>query len=303
MAVHPKPGECIHTNEDDWRFFLSYQDGQYHTVNVSRMRDGYIYYWWVDSNLQVRGSKTIRPRQVPGHPTSVRLTHPSPAPAVSRDENGTVTADIEQLETLHLRPDVSEVFWTDGPGGMRYVGNTHITWDEPYVDKHGQKPRISHREGYPAFIYGTNLNKLADHTVSECGPAPSKDGTPVYVSRIYYHRHGLEHRDDGPSRTEGACTCSAGSCKRVREWHQHGEPRIDRPCRVTCDKQLWVPRAGRPATVYRNGRLVWLSPAPERYTFWVHASYALPVRQRFRAMASSSSVPGLANLVTWWVDE
>jgi hypothetical protein len=178
-----------------------------------------------------------------------------------------------------------------------------IVWDEPYLTKHGRNSRRLHREGYPARIFGTNLSKLADPTVSECGPAPSKDGTPVFVRSISYYHHGLKHRDDGPSYTGPNCTCSTGECKRVRVWRQHGELRTDRPYQVTCNEQLWVPRDYRPATVHRNGRLFWPSPAPERYTYWVHASYARPVRLRFRAIAAASSVPGLSNLITWWVDE
>jgi hypothetical protein len=191
---------------------------------------------------------------------------------------------------------------------MWYMDDTNIIWGESYLDKYGHKEIRYHREGYPAMISGTNLNKLADHTVTECGPAPSKDGTPVWVRSIIYYNHGSMHRDDGPSYTDSNCTCSTGSCKctctctKVREWCQYGKFRTDGPCRVTYDKQAWVPRAYRPATVHRDGRLGWSSSVPERYTYWVHTGYARPVRRRFRAIVAASSVSGLANLVTWWVD-
>jgi hypothetical protein len=312
MAVQPKPGECVYASENKWRFFLSYEGGQYHTVDVIRGYNDYAYYWRVATTLQMRESSTGRPRHIPGFTRSLCLIRSSTIPAISWDEHGTATANVEQLEALHLRSDVLEVYWTDGPGGMGYVSDTRISWDEPHFDspdqtqRSGQKWRQIHREGYPAVITGFNLNKLADYTVAECGPAPSKDGTPVNVRSIRYYCHGLEHRDDGPSYTGSNCTCSAdkGNCTRVLEWRQHGENRIDRPFHVSCDMQAWVSRDNRPATVHRNGSLVWsLSSVPERYTFWVHSSYALPVRLRFRAIAASSSVPGLANLVTWWVDE
>jgi hypothetical protein len=179
---------------------------------------------------------------------------------------------------------------------------TYVYWYEPYLSKRGHENRRYHREGYPALITGTNLSNLADPTVSECGPAPSKDGTPVYVNSINYYYHGIMHRDDGPSYTDGTCTCFTGICKRVRMWGQHGKCPIDRPFRVTCNVQSWVSRTRRPTTVYRDGRLLWPVSTPERYTYWSHARYALPDRLRFRAIASSSSVSGLANLITWWVD-
>jgi hypothetical protein len=304
MAEHPRPGECIYanTNDDEWRFFLSYEGGQYHTVDIRRRDNCYAYYWKVDSTLQAPGSKTIMSRLIPGLVTYILLPCSSEPPTITWDENGAATADIERLETLHLRPDVSAISWTDGPGGMRSMTDTHIAWDGPCVDRRGRWPRRYHRVGYPASIFGYDLSKLADYSVSECGPAPSKDGTPVYVRSIGYYQHGRMHRDDGPSYTGYHCACSTGNCLRSRKWYQHGEPRIDRPFCVTCVKQTWTPRACRPTTVHRDGRLEWQSPAPERYTFWSHASYAQPVRQRFRAIAAASSVSGLANLVTWWVD-
>jgi hypothetical protein len=303
MAIHPRPGECIYAGADSWRFFISYEGGQYHTVDVSRGCYYISYLWKVDSKLQASGSKTFSSREIPGLIARVLLGYSTSIPAISWDANGVATADVEQLETLHLRPDVSSVFRADGPGVMRHVTNTHITWDEPYVDKFGQKERRYHREGHPALILGTNLSKLADHTVTECGPAPSKGGTPVYVSGIHYYHHGIRHRDDGPSYTEGVCSCFTGDCKRVREWHQRGEYRTDRPCRVTCERQVWIPRDYRPMTVHRDGKLDWSSPTPERYTYWVHAGYARPVRLRFRAIAAATTVTGLANLTTWWVSE
>jgi hypothetical protein len=202
--------------------------------------------------------------------------------------------------TTHLHPDPSIVFTVEGP---EYLNKSHIVWIESYLDLYGHKVRQFHREGHPAMIIGTNLDKLADLTVTECGPAPSKDGTPVYVSSIRYNHHGLSHRDEGPSFTGGTCTYPIGRCERVRVWRQHGKCRTDRPFRVTCNEQVWASRTCRPTTVYRDGRLFWPSSAPERYTFWVHGNYSLPVRRRFRAIAAASSVPGLANLLTWWVDE
>jgi hypothetical protein len=307
MALHPRPGECIYTvGNSEWRFFLSYEGGQYHTVDVTRGYDFlsyYSYYWRVDDTLQAPGSQTSRLRRVPERPTIIVLAYSSAPPAITWDENGVATADIGQLEALHLRPDVSVVSWTDGPGGMGYMCSTHIGWNEPYLDVCGRDSRRNHREGYPALIFGTNLHKLADLTVSECGPAPSKGGASVYIRSIHYFYHGLKHRDDGPCYTEGVCTCFTGRCKRVRVWRQHGEYRTDRPYQVTCNEQLWAPRAYRPTKVRRDGRLVWSSPVPKRYTYWVHAYYAQPVRLRFRAIAAASSVSGLSNLITWWVSE
>jgi hypothetical protein len=305
MAEHPRPGECIYAGDGYWRIFLTYQDGQYHMVNVCRREDWVCttYEWVVDSELSRYASEASRPRLTPGRPSSIYLEYSPAPPALLWDENGAVTADIDQLEALHLRPDVLDEHWTVGPGGMRYLGTTHITWDERSGKDLGHKVFRFHRVGYPAIIGGTNLIKLADLTVSECGPAPSKDGTPVYVSSVGYHLHGLEHRDEGPYYTKGVCTCSTGRCERLRVWRQHGELRIDRPYRVTCDRQVWVPRDYRPATVHRDGRLDWPSPTPERYTFWSHADYAQPVRLRFRAIAAATTVSGLANLITWWVAE
>jgi hypothetical protein len=312
MAIHPSPGECIYegnnkswyAGRNEWRFFLSYQDDQYHTVDVSRLgRDRYAYCWRVGSTLQTSGPNIISPGQVPGPSTKPHLVYSSAPPVTTRDEKGVTTTDIEQLASRHLRPDVSAYFWTDDSGGTKFISDTHILWDEPHLDSSGKKTMRYHREGYPAIIGGTNLIKLADLTVSECGPAPSKDGTPVYVSSVGYHLHGLEHRDDGPYYTKSVCTCSTGRCERLRVWRQHGELRTDRPYRVTCDRQVWVPRDYRPATVHRDGRLDWPVSAPERYTVWVHAGYAQPVRLRFRAIAAASTVAGLSNLITWWVDE
>jgi hypothetical protein len=119
MAVQPKPGECVYanTNENEWRFFLSYQDGQYHTVDVSRTYDCVSYSWKVASSLQVSAFVSIRPRRISGLTSRVVLTYSTAIPAISWDENGAASADVGQLEALHLHPDVISVSWTDGPGG------------------------------------------------------------------------------------------------------------------------------------------------------------------------------------------